>query len=174
MTMSSERYNEVARIFTEARAMDDPERSAFLDDACGSDAALREAVERLLAHDRDPAMSSPDALTGDGPEMLARAKFLAREETTPGGSIRQRVFAPSRFVRPDEDGASSVLVVAGLVDGRGRVERRTVVAGARQIDDWIEIDEGLRVGDLVIADPPPGLSAGDRVRVVGEAGGGGV
>jgi len=103
------------------------------------------------------------------PDMLARVKFLARDDTPAGGSVRQRLFAPSRLITSDADGSASVLAVAGLVDGRGRVERRIVVVGERKIDGWVEIDEGLRVGDLLVAQPPPDMEPGDRVRVAGEA-----
>ncbi|MCP3903929.1 MAG: HlyD family efflux transporter periplasmic adaptor subunit [Planctomycetes bacterium] len=100
------------------------------------------------------------------PEMLARVRFLA-ETPTAGGAIRQRVFAPERLVRRDGERTTS-LVVADLVDDRGRVERRDVVTGVLVLDGWIEIEGGLRPGDLLIADPAPGLEAGDRIEVVGE------
>ncbi len=103
------------------------------------------------------------------PDMLARARFLAVVTAGRGGEVRQRVFAPEALVRRDDAGGLAALVVGGLVEDRGRVERRTVTTGGRAAEGWIEIGDGLRVGDLLIADPPPDLEPGDRVRVVGES-----
>ena len=66
------------------------------------------------------------------------------------------------------DGGAAVFVVMNVVDGRGVAERRTVVTGRRVVDGWIEIESGLNVGDVLIADPPVDLDSGDRVRVMGE------
>ena len=101
------------------------------------------------------------------PDMLARAKFLARNEPG-GGALRQRVFAPAALVRDDGSGGSVAWVVSSLVDERGRVERRVVTPGSRRVDGWIEIESGLQVGDLLVADPSADLEPGDRIRVVGE------
>jgi len=101
------------------------------------------------------------------PEMLARVRFLATASKA-GGALRQRVFAPERLVQRRGD-RTIALIVAELVDGRGRIEQRDVSVGGRASDGWIEIADGLRPGDLLIADPAPGLEAGDRVEVVGEA-----
>jgi len=105
------------------------------------------------------------------PEMLARVRFLAQTRAGAGAAgveaVRQRLFAPGALV--GEAGEGAALVVASLVDRRGRVERRSIVAGAQRIDGWVEIESGLRVGDLLISSPPGGLRPGDRVRVVGEA-----
>lgn len=103
------------------------------------------------------------------PEMLARVKFLAADSPSEGASsTRQRVFAPRALLQRGGDGGDSVFVVADVVNRRGRVERRSITAGRRVIDGWIEIDAGLNVGDLMIADPSPDLEPGDRVRIVGE------
>lgn len=54
-------WPEVERLFERARSLGPVERQAFLDAECGSDAALREHLERLLAaHDRLTALD-PDA-----------------------------------------------------------------------------------------------------------------
>ncbi len=48
----SERWERITRLFDAARALDPPERGAFLDSACGGDAGLRSEFESLLANDR--------------------------------------------------------------------------------------------------------------------------
>ncbi|HEX8617460.1 MAG TPA: hypothetical protein VF911_07735, partial [Thermoanaerobaculia bacterium] len=51
--MTPERWERVAELFEAAIARPAAERAGFLDEACGSDRALREAVESLLASDSD-------------------------------------------------------------------------------------------------------------------------
>ena len=70
--MSDERWTIVDRLLDAALEREPPERSAFLDDACADDEALRREVESLLAsHDEagdfiaSPAMA--DAAIQDGP-----------------------------------------------------------------------------------------------------------
>ena len=58
----SERSLDVKRIVQEALERPDAERSGFLDEACGSEAALRAEVESLLATESD---SSPPTDLGD-------------------------------------------------------------------------------------------------------------
>jgi len=107
------------------------------------------------------------------PEMLARARFLAVESESDGAATtRQRIFAPQELIRAGEAGSSEVLVASSLTEGRGRAERRSVTAGRTRMDGWIEIDAGLQPGDLLIAEAPPDLAVGDRIRVVGEGRGG--
>jgi RND family efflux transporter MFP subunit len=106
------------------------------------------------------------------PEMLARVRFIGRSPSGEGASVRQRVFAPSQLVREDGTGETVALVVTSLVGKRGRVERRAVVPGSRRIDGWIEIERGLQVGDLLIADGAGDVRPGERVRVIDEGEGG--
>ena len=54
---------------------------------------------------------------------------------------------------------------AGLVIEDERLVRRQVVPGLRH-QDWTEIVEGLRPGDLVVASNPALLREGTPVRVV--------
>ncbi|MHC4991822.1 MAG: efflux RND transporter periplasmic adaptor subunit [Planctomycetota bacterium] len=102
------------------------------------------------------------------PEMLARVRFLARPATDGKEASRQRIFAPQSLLQPSGDGEVVAFVVTGLVDERGRAVHRRVSLGRRAVDGWIEVADGLQVGDLLIADPPPDLRSGDRIRVVGE------
>jgi HlyD family secretion protein len=99
------------------------------------------------------------------PEMLARVRFLAAAPAG-GESQTERVFAPESLIRRQGDGAAQ----AWLVDqSRNVVEVRAVRPGAVRVEGWIAVDEGLRPGDLLIADAPAGLKDGQRVRIVGEA-----
>ena len=50
--MQPERWRQVDEILGAALEREGSERSAFLDEACAGDAALRYEVESLLAHDR--------------------------------------------------------------------------------------------------------------------------
>ena len=64
-------FDEVARIFAEGRQVTADARPAFLDAACGGDAALREEVDGLLReHDRAPP-AARDPLAGSGLPALA-------------------------------------------------------------------------------------------------------
>jgi serine/threonine protein kinase/Tol biopolymer transport system component len=52
LDINLDRWPDVSRVFTAAAPLDGPSRHAYLDEACGHDAALRAAVESLLgAHD---------------------------------------------------------------------------------------------------------------------------
>ncbi len=53
--MSSGRFEEIQRIFHQARKLDTAARPEFLDDACADNTWLREEVESLLRVDSDPA-----------------------------------------------------------------------------------------------------------------------
>jgi len=97
------------------------------------------------------------------PEMLARVKFLAMASTQPSGG-QGSIFAPARLVI-QEGGHGRVWLVD---QNRNVAESRHVMAGSARTGDWIEIREGLRAGDWLIADPPPDLRNGAAVRVIGE------
>ncbi|GJM24227.1 MAG: hypothetical protein DHS20C16_06420 [Phycisphaerae bacterium] len=66
--MDSERHQKLMSLFDQAVALKDGERAAFLDKACGGDAALRLELEALIANDADP-LSFVDA----APSQAARA-----------------------------------------------------------------------------------------------------
>ena len=63
---------------------------------------------------------------------------------------------------------STVLVAAGLNGDLGRAERRIVTPGRARHDTWIEIEQGLRAGDRLIADPTTPSEDGDRILIIGE------
>jgi non-specific serine/threonine protein kinase/serine/threonine-protein kinase len=53
VTVDSERYERVSKLFTRALELDGEQRDDFLSDACHDDPDLRAEVESLLAHDRN-------------------------------------------------------------------------------------------------------------------------
>ena len=98
------------------------------------------------------------------PEMLARVKLFPQVagEATAAASGRSTIWVRADLV--DANAASpAVSVVAGLEDGRGTVERRTVTLAGPARDGWIAVTTGLRAGDLVISGTSP--APGARVRV---------
>jgi tetratricopeptide (TPR) repeat protein/predicted Ser/Thr protein kinase len=73
--MSDARHERLSDLFTRAREMHGSERSAFLDDACAGDAALREELDAMLAFDAErpdflasPAVAAAGALSAFGTE----------------------------------------------------------------------------------------------------------
>ncbi len=95
------------------------------------------------------------------PETLARVRFLGRLEAD---EQAQRLLVPAALVRQTEAGTC-----VWLADRAGGVAQlRSVVAGTARQGDWVEVREGLRAGDRLIAGDPSRLRAGMRVRIVGE------
>lgn len=103
------------------------------------------------------------------PEMLARVRVLASTLTTqPVESVV--VFAPESALQRGSDGAATAWVASAA---GSHVERRAVRTGHARSEGWIEVAEGLRVGDRLVANAPSDLSDGQRVRISGEDAGGG-
>ncbi|HUF51417.1 MAG TPA: protein kinase [Longimicrobiales bacterium] len=77
MTQSAERWREIDTLFDRALDLPAAQRRSFVADACGEDAALRNAVERLLAaHER-----TGDFL--DQPAPAFAAAFVADDDIEP-------------------------------------------------------------------------------------------
>src|SRR5262249_4672673 len=57
--MTPERWAEITGVFRLALEKPATDRGAFLDEACGNDEVLRRNVERLLAGEAEPSLSSP-------------------------------------------------------------------------------------------------------------------
>lgn len=93
----------VIELFDRASRLPASERSAFLDAACGGDAALREEVESLLAH------------------LAAADGFL--ERTPFGRSLAERTPIADRPVVAEVLGAMAGALPAGAVVSRYRIER---------------------------------------------------
>src|SRR3954449_4974180 len=62
--MTPERWRRVEEIVTQALDQDTFSRSAFLDETCGGDTALREEVETLLAHEGEAEQVLASAVQG--------------------------------------------------------------------------------------------------------------
>jgi len=98
------------------------------------------------------------------PEMLARARFLAVAKDGPEKQA-ERVFAPESLLRRLAGGEVRVWLAD---QARNVAVSRVVVAGRGRIGGWIEIEDGLRPGDRLIADAPDDMQDGQRVRILGE------
>jgi len=110
------------------------------------------------------ALTNPEPMLR--PEMLARVRFLARQEGTKNDES-ERVFAPESAVRR-EAGASSAWVVRDYNGRSGIAEARPLQLGATRSEGWIEVINGLRAGDLVVARSTSELKNGRKVRVITE------
>ena len=97
-------WQRVKAVFEQALAVDEPERSAFLAAACGSDALLRQRVDALLAsHAASPSFleTSASAVLGLrcpsedlGGKALGSYRLLTRIGSGPSSS-RSRSVTPS-------------------------------------------------------------------------------
>jgi RND family efflux transporter MFP subunit len=93
------------------------------------------------------------------PDLSARVSFTA--EPTRGKTGRTRVLVPKSAIRT-VDGKTGVF---RIVDGRARFQ--AVKAGG-QIEDQVEIVEGLSGGERLVSSSSGEIRDGDRVRVEGE------
>lgn len=84
------------------------------------------------------------------PEMSARVAFLER-------ALKADERQPRTAVAPAAVREDAVFIVSN-----GIARRQTLRTGAR-LGDLLEVSAGLAAGDIVVADPPPGLHDGDRV-----------
>jgi RND family efflux transporter MFP subunit len=96
------------------------------------------------------------------PEMGVRVVFLEGDaEPTPEGEAEE---AEPAILVPEEavvraDGKDAVFVLE-----RDVVHQRGVTLGGRR-GGQLEVSAGLTVGEQIVADPPPSLEDGARVRV---------
>ena len=116
------------------------------------------------------------------PEMLARVKLFpqvggsgdsmkdtdaARSTTTSNGA--DTADHGSFWIRDDCVDTSTtpptVLLIAGLEDGRGTIERRTVGTIGTADRGWRSVVSGLRAGDMAVRDPLSAPKPGTRVRI---------
>jgi len=93
------------------------------------------------------------------PEMGARVVFQEAITTESSEPLQPRIHVPAAAVR--NEGGEDVVWV--LVDGRAR--RRVVEAGP-VMGDAREVRSGLTAGEMIILDPPAGLTDGSRARAV--------
>lgn len=100
------------------------------------------------------------------PEMLCRGEFLAETGTGAGvgpdrssGSVA--IYVPENALLAE--GASNA--VWCLDPGGQRLERRSIRLGPERRETYRRVVEGLRPGDKILPNPPPGLAEGERVRL---------
>ena len=108
--MESDRWKRLWEIFHQALERDPSERAAFLAQACGSRADLRQRLEHLLiAHEHEtggdildrPLELAPKSET----EESAGASHPAKGQIAPGEVLAGR-FRIERFLGPSEKGGS--------------------------------------------------------------------
>jgi multidrug efflux pump subunit AcrA (membrane-fusion protein) len=123
------------------------------------------------------------------PEMLARVKLFALGDVAPAADPRAKgakggggvavLLAPAAALLAGADGVvAGATTRAWVVDqGAGAARLREVRLGSRieKADgvEWVEVVEGLKPGDRLIAGDVSRLKDGARVRVVSEKEGGG-
>lgn len=90
------------------------------------------------------------------PDMGVKVAFLAGEKS--GQEAGAAAIIPREAVR--QDGETNVVMLVR----DGRVERRAVRLGAERGDD-VEVLAGVVAGDMLVAQAPPGLKDGQKVKV---------
>jgi serine/threonine protein kinase/WD40 repeat protein len=87
--MSPERWQQIEKIYHEALQRKPDERSAFLDEVCGSDQALRKQIESLLTHEGE----AEDFI--EMPALAIAAQSLTNRET---GLLEGQTFGSYRIL----------------------------------------------------------------------------
>ena len=135
-----------------------------------ADIAKNTVQAKVRIIDPDPALK---------PEMLARVKLFPQVSGSGNGSTSSSKDADpaansnagqeSFWVREDcVDTTStppSVLLIAGLADGRGTIERRAIGSIGEAERGWRPVATGLRAGDMAVRAPLTAPKPGSRVRV---------
>jgi RND family efflux transporter MFP subunit len=135
-----------------------------------ADIAKNTVQAKVRIIDPDPALK---------PEMLARVKLFPQVSGSGNGSTSSSKDADpaansnagqeSFWVREDCVDTSStppsVLLIAGLEDGRGTIERRAIGSIGEAERGWRPVATGLRAGDMAVRAPLTAPKPGSRVRV---------
>ena len=135
-----------------------------------ADIAKNTVQAKVRIIDPDPALK---------PEMLARVKLFPQVSGSGNGSTSSSKDADpaansnagqeSFWVREDCVDTSStppsVLLIAGLADGRGTIERRAIGSIGEAERGWRPVASGLRAGDMAVRAPLTAPTPGTRVRV---------
>ncbi|HEY0778302.1 MAG TPA: tetratricopeptide repeat protein [Gemmatirosa sp.] len=122
MTGDDAVWDRVRAVFDAALDQATAERGAFLDEACGSDAAVRLAVDRLLAAD-----AAPSPLL-DAPVLALAGSLLPLESAAPpdARAAAGRVIGPYRIERELGRGGMGVVYLAERTDVPLRVALKMV------------------------------------------------
>jgi RND family efflux transporter MFP subunit len=137
-----------------------------------ADIAKNTVQAKVRIIDPDPALK---------PEMLARVKLFPQVRSGISGSgnasssgnadpaANSNAGQESFWVREDCVDTSStppsVLLIAGLADGRGTIERRAIGSIGEAERGWRPVATGLRAGDMAVRAPLTAPKPGTRVRV---------
>ena len=135
-----------------------------------ADIAKNTVQAKVRIIDPDPALK---------PEMLARVKLFPQVSGSGNGSTSSSKDADPAasnnagqeafWVREDCVDTSStppsVLLIAGLADGRGTIERRAIGSIGEAERGWRPVASGLRAGDMAVRAPLTAPKPGTRVRV---------
>ncbi|MFH5806677.1 efflux RND transporter periplasmic adaptor subunit [Alienimonas sp. DA493] len=99
------------------------------------------------------------------PEMLVKATFLAppTDAEPVGEEKRERLLVPRRLVEGEGDAGAVWLAAA-----EGVARRQPVTLGEAGTEELIEVTDGLRPTDKLIAAGREGLEDGDRIEITGE------
>jgi len=106
------------------------------------------------------------------PEMLARVRLFGSSDGdgarggSGGGAGGVRLFVPEAALERGEDAGVRVWVVDRA---RSSVGARTVMLSGQRAGAWVEVVEGVSIGDRVVIEPRDGLREGRRVRAVESA-----
>ena len=119
--------NRIAEVFADATELSEADRSVYLDEACGSDAALRSEVESLLAYHR------PDTVT-DVAANASKPRWRERARTKRLSSVAAALALLSATAGFVGDG---VLGDRVRRDVRARLET-TLNANIGSLEEWFE------------------------------------
>ena len=82
--MTPERWEELERVYHEARQCAPSELAAYLDTACGGDATLRAEIDSLLRYEQDAARFIEPALADHPPSPIINVMTRLRGSAVPG------------------------------------------------------------------------------------------
>jgi hypothetical protein len=93
------------------------------------------------------------------PEMSVKANFL---EKTPASKEAPRIVVPAKAVVREGNEFYVWTVRSGMA-------RRVSIRKGGEIDDRIEVQQGLRDGDVIVIAPTSDLNEGQRLRATSES-----
>lgn len=133
--MSSERHRKLMDLFDRVVAMQQGERTSFLDEACSDDASLRREVEQLLANDADP-ISFVDAT----PSQVARVVSTFEPEDRVADTI-----GSYHIVRKLGEGGMGVVYLAQQENPRRQVALKVIRPGVESSELLRRFDQETQV-----------------------------